>query len=144
MPARTSWTTKGFESYLENLARIGTDVDEAAAEALLAGAEILQEAIQAETPVRDPKVKAKEPVGNLRAHIKIKGPDQDGNYHVVEVGIIHDKRFTDANTARYGNAQNFGWLGHPGKHFIEIGTSRGRAAARREMENVFKRRSGIE
>lgn len=138
--ARAKLTTKGFDDWLERIADAGADIDEVVAEALFSGAEVMQDAMRAEAPVRDPSVPAKEPVGNLKAHIKIKGPDREGNFHIIEIGVIHDKRFTDANTARYGMAQEYGWLGNPGKSYMRSGRDKSRRRARAAMQKVFEAR----
>ncbi|NMC84292.1 MAG: hypothetical protein GYA58_03300 [Anaerolineaceae bacterium] len=99
-------TLNGLEEYLEEIAQAGRDVDEAAARALLAGAEVLEEGMEKRVPVD---------IGNLRNHIKIKGPEQEGNFIFIEVGVIHDKAFTDAETARYGNVIEYGSASKKGK-----------------------------
>lgn len=99
MTTQVKITSKGFEDYLERLNQLGADLDEAAARAVLAGAEVAQEGMIARAP---------ELTGNLKRHIRIKGPDRDGNYVFCEVGVIHEKGFTDAETARYANAQEYG------------------------------------
>ncbi len=99
MTTQIKFSMRGFEEYLERIAQAGKDVDAAADRALLAAAEILQKGMKSRVPVD---------TGNLRDHIKIKGPEQDGNYHSVEVGVIHNRQYTDADTARYGNVQEYG------------------------------------
>ena len=102
-------STKGFDEYLERIVAAGRDVDEAAARAVLAGAEVAQEGIQTPAPVL---------TGNLSDHIKIFGPVQDGNYVSCSVGVIHDLRFTDPETARYANAQEYGTSSMPAHPYI--------------------------
>lgn len=97
--ATIKMTTKGFDEYLELLAKAGKDVDVAAARAVAIGAQVVQASMQQMAPVK---------TGNLKAHIKILGPERDGNFTFVEVGIINKKSYTDEKTAKYANAQEFG------------------------------------
>jgi|DewCreStandDraft_4_1066084.scaffolds.fasta_scaffold06643_7 HK97 gp10 family phage protein len=99
MATKATLTLKGLDEYLEKIAAAGKDVDEAAARAVLAGAEVLQEGMRNRVPVR---------TGNLRENIRIFGPEQDGNFVFCEVGLIDRRGLTDADTARYGNAQEYG------------------------------------
>ncbi|GAP11746.1 phage protein, HK97 gp10 family [Bellilinea caldifistulae] len=99
MATKATLTLKGLDEYLEKIAAAGKDVDEAAARAVLAGAEVLQEGMRNRVPVR---------TGNLRENIRIFGPEWDGNFVFCEVGLIHRRGWTDADTARYGNAQEYG------------------------------------
>jgi HK97 gp10 family phage protein len=130
----TTLSLSGIEEYLERVAQAGRDVDEAAARALLEGAEVIQEAQRALAPVD---------TGNLREHIQIKGPEQDGNYIFVEVGVIHDRAFTDAKTDRYAKAQEFGWgdkKGYRAGHsFIRTGRDNSRARALAAMKASLER-----
>ena len=109
MVTQSSLNTSGFEEYLEKIARAGTDIDASADKALMAGAEVIQEEMLRLVP---------QFTMNLAKHIRIKGPKRDGNYHSVEVGVIHDIAFTDANTARYGNAQEYGTSSMPAHPYI--------------------------
>lgn len=109
MSTRTIFSTKGFEEYLENIAQAGEAVDSAAERAVMAGVEVAQEGMQKRVP---------KDTHNLEEHIQIKGPQKDGNFVFAEVGVIHDKAFTDAETARYGNAQEFGSSSMPAQPYI--------------------------
>lgn len=132
---------KGFEEYLEKIAQAGKDIDTAVDAALLVGAEIIQKEMQDRTPVgqapKDPHP------GNLRAHIKIKGPAQDGNYHVVEVGLIHDEAYTDAETTRYGNANEYGTARMPARSFIRSGINYSKIRVRSAMRKELERRGTL-
>ncbi len=50
MTVRARFETKGFEAYLEKLAKAGQDVDAAAQEALQAGGEVLLAGMQRRVP----------------------------------------------------------------------------------------------
>lgn len=120
---------KGLDQWLEDLARAGKDVDEAASKAILAGAEVIQLEMRVLAPVD---------TGNLREHIRIKGPIRDGNYHFVEVGVIHEIAFTDADTARYANAQEYGTSKMAAHPYIRPGWDGGRRAALAAMKESLQ------
>lgn len=120
MTTQIKLETKGFEEYFERLARAGKDIDEAAARALLAGAEVVEYEMLSLVPIR---------TGNLARHIKILGPIQDGNYHYVEVGVIHRIDFTDANTARYANSVEYGTSKMAAQPYIRPGIDRSKRRA---------------
>jgi hypothetical protein len=120
-----SISTKGLDEYLEAIVKMGRDVDDAAAQAALAGAEVLRGTMHDF---------AAELTGNLRAHILVFGPLQDGNYIYVEVGVIRRNGLVDADTLRYANAQEYGWNGQQHSHpFVRPGLATGRSPARRAM-----------
>lgn len=102
-------STKGFDEYLEKLAAAGRDVDVSAQKALLAGAEVAKKGMQRRAPKDE---------HNLEKHIKIDGPHQEGNFSYADVGVIHKKEFTDADTARYGNSQEYGTSSMPAHPYI--------------------------
>jgi hypothetical protein len=107
MPVRYKLETKGFSEYLEKLARAGKAIDPIADVALTAGGDVLLAGMDRRVP-RD--------TGNLQAHLERSEPEQDGNFHSVTVGISAD---TDADTARYGAAQEYGWgPDHPAQAYI--------------------------
>ncbi len=89
-------TTKGFEAYLEKIAAAGKNVDQAAAGAVKAGGDVALAGMQRRVP-KDTR--------NLEQHLVVDGPQQDGNFVFVEVGL---SKTADADTTRYGNAQEFG------------------------------------
>jgi HK97 gp10 family phage protein len=93
--ARFSIDTKGFEEYLEKVALAGRSVDDAARRAVIAGAEVAKEGMRKRVPVD---------TGNLQEHIDFTDPELEGNIVFVLVGVID----ADAETARYGNAQEYG------------------------------------
>jgi HK97 gp10 family phage protein len=127
-------TTKGFEEYLENLARAGKNIDAVTDKALNAGGEVLLKGMKRRVP---------KDTHNLENNLKIEGPKKDGNYHFVIVGLVH----ADANTARYGTAQEYGWLskkGHnPGQPYIRPTLDEDKRKAGKAMLEVFKE-AGVE
>jgi HK97 gp10 family phage protein len=121
--------TKGFEQYLERIARAGSDIDAAAGRALQAGGDVLLAGMKRRVP-KDTR--------NLEEHLVIDGPHQDGNYIYIDVGIPSDKR-TDAETARYGNAQEYGTSSMPAQPYIRPTMDEERAKARRAMRSSLKK-----
>ena len=95
MANRVKVSTKGLEDSLEILSQMGRDLDAAAPEILMAGGEVLQAGM-----IR----RVAKDTHNLEEHIEIDGPHQDGAFHSILVGVVH----ADAETARYGNAQEYG------------------------------------
>lgn len=95
MPTRAKLTTKGLEKYLEALAQAGRDVDAAAARAVQAGADVALDGMKKRVP-RD--------TGNLERNLEV-ATGRDGNMHWGEIGLL---KGVDADTARYGNVQEFG------------------------------------
>jgi hypothetical protein len=112
MTTQAKFPLKGFEAYLEDIQQAGLDIDGAAQRALTKGAPILQNEMLRLVPVGD-AAEGDEHPGNLKEHIQIDGPHQEGNVNFIEVGVIHDSSFTDAMTSIYGNVQEYG---SPSKH----------------------------
>ena len=109
MATKTYISTKGFDQYMEKIVAAGRDVDASAQKALLAGAEVAKKGMQRRV------AKDKH---NLEKHIKIDGPHQEGNFSYADVGVIPKKQFTDAKTARYGVAQEYGTSSMPAHPYI--------------------------
>lgn len=124
---KTKLTTKGFEEYLEAIAQAGADVDAAARDALAAGGEVLVMGMQARAPVD---------TGNLKAQINTTEPKSDGNFHYVEVGL----QGADAETARYGNAQEYGTATMTARPYHRPTIDSDMGKARRAMRQVFEAR----
>jgi HK97 gp10 family phage protein len=120
-------STKGFEEFLERLSEAGKNVDDAADKALQAGAEVALEIMQRKVAVL---------TGNLQAHLKVTPPEAEGNYHFIKVGLLTGK--TDAATARYGNAQEFGSSSMPAHPFVRPAFAEGRAKIRAAMRDSLK------
>jgi HK97 gp10 family phage protein len=125
MATQTNLKTNGFDEYLEKIARAGTNIDASVDKALLVGGVVIQEEMITNTPLL---------TGNLAEHIQIKGPERDGNYHSIEVGLIHDSAFTDAETARYGNAQEYGSVKNAAHPYIRPGMKTGGPKATKKMK----------
>ena len=134
MPIKTRLTTQGFSEYLEKVARAGRDIDLVADEALKAGGEILLDGMQRRVPVgtapHDPHP------GNLKAHLELMGPVQDGNFHYVDVGL---GKGTDADTARYGNVQEFSSATTPAQPYVRPTLDSDMGKAKKAMRAIFER-----
>ena len=128
MTTRVKLETKGFEEYLERLVAASLDVDQAAAEALEAGGAVLVDGMKSRAP---------KDTHNLEEHIDQTEVKQDGNFSFIEVGVLK----ADADTARYANAQEYGWQskkGHrSGQKYIRPTLDEDMAKARRRMKEVF-------
>ncbi len=93
--AKGYFKLKGFDEYLQVIADAGASVDDAAENAVVAGADVLLDGMQRRVP---------KDTMNLHDHLKRTQPKREGNFISVQVGIIE----ADAETARYGNVQEFG------------------------------------
>ena len=109
MSMRHNFSLTGMSEWLEKISQAGVNVDDAAERAVMAGSEVAKEGMIEKAP---------ELTGNLKAKIKIKGPVHDGNEVSALVGLIHDKAYTDAETSRYGMAQEFGTSSMSAQPFI--------------------------
>lgn len=125
MASRTKLTTKGFEQYLERLAQAGRDIDQVSDEALIQGGEILLNGMKTRVP--------KGETHNLEKSLKVDGPHQDGNFHFVEVGVLD----ADADTARYGNVQEYSSASTPAHPYIRPTLDGDMAKVRAAMKRVF-------
>lgn len=124
MPIKTRLTTKGFEAYLERLARAGQDIDRISDQALTQGGEILLNGMKTRVP---------KDTHNLENSLIMDGPRQDGNFHFIDVGVIK----ADADVARYGNVQEFGSSNTAAQPYIRPTFDGDMSKARAEMKKVF-------
>lgn len=127
MPIRTKVDTKGFEEYLEELNALGDDIDDACDEALPAGGDVLVDGM---------RQRVAKDTHNLEQHIEKSEPKRDGNFHFILVGLIHP----DANTARYGTAQEYGTSSMAAHPYIRPTIDEDMRTARAEMRTAFKAR----
>ena len=130
MAVRAKITTKGFTEALEVLAEMGRDVSPIIDEALEAGGGVLLDGMQRRAP---------KDTGNLHDKLALEGPKQDGNYHFVRVGMASD---IDAETARYGTAQEYGTANRAAQPYIRPTIDEDMKAARRKMLAVLKQEAG--
>jgi HK97 gp10 family phage protein len=125
MTVRARLDTKGFAEYLEALAQAGRDVDQAAAAALEAGGDVLLKGMQRRVP---------KDTHNLEEHLVCTEPERDGNYTFVLVGLDPD---ADAETARYGTAQEYGTSSMSAQSYIRSTLDSDMSEARKEMKRVL-------
>lgn len=125
MPIKTRLTTQGFEEYLERIANAGLKIDAIAEEALTEGAVPLQDGM---------RQRVAKDTHNLEHHIVIEGPYKDGNFLWVEIGLAKN---TDANTARYGNVQEFGSANTDAHPYVRPTLDKDMAKARKIMKAVY-------
>ena len=124
------WSTVGLSEWMEKIQKTGESVDDAAERSVLAGAEVAQEEMIDLAP---------ELTGNLKKHIKIKGPKRDGNEVSAEVGVIHDIKYTDAETARYAMAQEYGTSSMPASPYIRPAWKKGMRKIRKAQRESLKK-----
>lgn len=132
MAVKTRLTTKGFEEYLEALQKAGEDIDAIADDALEAGGQILLSGMQQRVP---------KDTHNLERHLSLEGPFVEGNFHYVEVGL--DTTKADADTARYGNVQEYGSARTPAQSYIRPTLDHDMAKARSAMRRIFEERGAL-
>ena len=134
MPVRSQFNVKGMAEYLEDIAQAGKDVDKAAAKAVKAGGEIVLHSMQELVPVgeapEDPHP------GNLKSHIGMTDPVQDGNYVSVTVGVSKE---ADANTIAYGTVQEYGSSSNQAQPYVrpafDKNKARVKAAERKALQD---------
>lgn len=95
MTTKARFDLKGLDEYIESLQQAEVDIDAAVQRALKKGGEVLEKEMDQRVPVDS---------GNLKDHINIDGPHQEGNFSYVEVGVVN----ADEETAIYGNVQEYG------------------------------------
>lgn len=123
-------TTKGFEEYLENLAQAGKDIDAITDKALNAGGEVLLNGMKRRVP---------KDTHNLESKLRIEGPHRDGNYHSILVGLVN----ADADTARYGTAQEYGTSSMAAQPYIRPTIDEDKGQAGKAMLEVFKEEGAL-
>jgi HK97 gp10 family phage protein len=129
MPIRTKLTTKGFEEYLERIARAGRDINAITGRALAAGGDVLVEGMREQAP---------KDTHNLEANIQRTEPEQDGNFVFVMVGLPYDRDLVDAETARYGIAQEFGTSSMAAQPYIRPTIDKDMGKAKKAMRAVYE------
>lgn len=127
MPVRFKVETKGLEDYMEQLQRLGGDIDAAADEALDAGGDVLVEGMQRRAP---------KDTHNLERKINKTAARGDGNFHFIVVGLVN----VDAETARYGTAQEYGTSSMAAHPYLRPTIDEDMKLARRRMKEAFQAR----
>jgi len=126
MTVRVIWKLDGMDQYLEAIAKAGMDVDAAADRAVIAAGTVLLSGMQR---------RVHKLTGNLESNLECTAPQVNGNFHYVVVGI---RQGADANTVRYGNAQEYGSIKNPVNSYIRAtfdeDGSKARAAERESLK----------
>lgn len=125
MAFKVKTVTSGFKPTLDALAQLSLNIDEIAAQALQAGAEVMQEGMLKRVPVD---------TGNLRDHIKINGPENVEGMISCEVGVLD----ADAETARYANVQEHGTASMRAHSFIRATMDEDKKKIRKAIRDTFK------
>lgn len=126
MTVRFQMDLKGMSEYLEEIARAGQNVDAAAAKAVAAGGDVVHGSMLDKVPVL---------TGNLKAHLVRTEPTQEGNFISVEVGMSKN---TDADTALYGNVQEYGSATNPAQPYIRPSFDENKARVRAAEKAVLQ------
>lgn len=126
MVARVQFSLKGLDDYLEKVQQAGNDVDDATDRALVAGGDVLLAGMERRVP---------RLTGNLAANLVRTEPERDGNYHSLEVGILSN---VDAETARYGNVQEYGSPKMAAQPYIRPAFDEDKSKARKSQRDSLK------
>jgi len=97
MTCRARFDMTGLQRYMEDVAALGQDVDQAASEAVEAEGDIFLSGMIADAP---------QLTGRLSRTLTRTAPSWNGNEVSVIVGMPND---APAEVARYGNAQEYGY-----------------------------------
>jgi HK97 gp10 family phage protein len=122
MPVRFRMDLKGLEDYIEALAAAGLDVDQAVAEALDAGADIVLADMRSNVPVGQGYPDA----GYLLSDLEKRGPYRIGNYTVVWVGL----GFRDREKSLHGIFVEYGTVKMAARPYIRPAFDNNRARIR--------------
>jgi HK97 gp10 family phage protein len=125
MVTHVTFTMKGFDEYKALLDKTEKEIDNAAYNAVRAGANVLRAGMRRRAPVK---------TGRLKNHIRIKLYRVKGHPY-ADVGLIHEKDFTPADVARYGNVQEYGSADTPAHPFIRPTIAEDAGAARQAMRD---------
>lgn len=127
MPVRFKMETKGLADYMEQLQQLGGDLDEAAGAALDAGGAIIVTGMQRRAP---------KDTHNLERKISKTAVQRDGNFHFILVGLVN----ADAETARYGTAQEYGTSSMAAHPYLRPAIDEDMRQARKRMKEAFQER----
>lgn len=124
-------STKGLEKWLSALVEAGGNADVAAEEALAAGGDVAAAGMR-ERVAKD--------THNLEEHIEASAPQANGNYHIVYIGV---RQGSDADTVRYGNAQEFGSSSMAAHPYIRPTMIEDKARIMAAMRQVLKKKGTL-
>lgn len=130
MTTQGRFDLKGLGEWLEELALASDNVDLAAQETIFEAAVAVQAKMRNLVPID---------TGNLYDHIQVDGPHQEGNFSWVDVGVIHDIGFTDADTAIYGNVMEYGSARVAARPYIRPALKSSRGVVRNALKKIMAR-----
>ncbi len=124
---KATFSTTGLESWLEDIAQVGNDIDASAARALTAGAQVALTGMEELVPVDR---------GDLKDELKIDGPYQDGNLISIDVGLIDAPKEIQI----YGTVQEYGSPSKriPAQSYIRAGWDRLKARVMQTIKASLK------
>lgn len=134
MATKGTFSMTGLSDWLEDLARAGQDVDAVVQEVLMEGAAPVLAEMQRLVPVGSAAEGDPHP-GNLRNHLAIDGPHQEGNFNYVDVGVID----ADAETAIYGNVQEYGSGHNAAQPYIRPAIKKHKSVIKKTLKAVLER-----
>lgn len=131
--AKVRLDTKSIINALDDLASKGQDIDALSDKALEAGGKVLVEGM---------RKRVRKDTHNLEQHIQADGPVADGNFHYIDVGLPRNRLLVDAETARYGAAQEYGTSSMAAQPYIRPTLDEDMRKARKAMLDALK--AGLE
>lgn len=130
MVTRIKVSTSGLESFLEDIAKLGLDVDEAVHRALRAGAAVAKDGLRRRVP---------KDTHNLEFHLHATEVKQEGNTSFVLVGVMEDDGSpADAETARYANSQEYGTSSMAAQPYVRPTIEEDKGAIKKAMRDELK------
>ena len=122
--AKGIFKLSGIDEYMEQIQQAGFDILEAAEEAVEAGAEVALDGMLRRVP---------EDTGNLKSHLDYE-ITVDGDRITAEIGVMN----ADAETARYGNVQEFGSATTPEHSYVRSTMDEDKRKIRKAMRDKLK------
>jgi HK97 gp10 family phage protein len=133
MTCRYVMSLKGLDDFLEAFAQAGQNVDQAVAQALQAGGDEILDEMLSRVPVG--KAPHDPHPGNLMRHLVRTPAAISGHFVSVTVGLQDG---TDAETAIYGNVQEYGSAHVAAQPYIRPAFDKNRSAVRKAEVAALK------
>ena len=130
MATQGKFMLTGISGWLEDLAQASGDIDGSVKEVLVDAASEVQAEMRNLVPID---------TGNLYEHIQVLGPYQEGNFSYVDVGVIHDRSFTDADTAIYGNVMEYGSARTAAQPYIRPALKRKKGVMKKALQRLLQK-----
>ena len=126
--AKGIFKLRGIAEYMEQIEAAGGDIMAAATRAVDAGSEVILAGMQRRVPVL---------TGNLKNHLGQK-IETSGDDVIAHVGLLDP----DADTARYGNVQEYGSASMPAHPYVRPAFDNDATRARRAMRETLREMIG--